>query len=115
MASRARSDIHINLPALKKLDAMLLVRNRIPASYYSMFCQNVDLMMMMLLWNRIYWITFRRLSFGMLSKAACPGTRLVLDLSGRSFSHSPNGTKRNGGCQFPVSPSVAYPRKARRF
>lgn len=100
MESRARADIYINLPALRKLDSMLMVvtsylllkktwryKNKMSHCFFNLF------------YCRRHWIVFRRQSFGMQKKEACQWSRRVLqrDPSGKWLFR---GKKRNGGYQF---------------
>lgn len=104
MTSRPRSDIYINLPALRKLDAMLLVRTLLSAkikifSFDEWFCFSPMANEISFV-HRIYWTASRRQSFGMQIREACREIQRVLDHSGGYFSLSLNEQMKNGGCRF---------------
>jgi hypothetical protein len=103
MESRPRSDIYINLPALTKLDAMLIV-------WKAFFCKGLEqtlfsfhchiFIITWILLDRKYWIVSKIENFGMQNKEACHRIQLVrAHFAELLFS----AKRRSGGCQSHAS------------
>ncbi|KAB5573881.1 hypothetical protein DKX38_001075 [Salix brachista] len=81
MESRPRSDIYINLPALRKLDAMLMVRKAFICRKLELLCFHYNviykLVITRVLIDRKCWIVSKMQNFGMQNKEACHRIHLV--------------------------------------
>lgn len=115
MISRPRSDIYINLPALQKLDAMLIVRldSCVKKSSHSLKkqCFSQSLKYMNFVLGRKCLIVFKIQSSGMQNKGVFRRSQLVQHqhqdhLEGLVCSVM----RKNGGCRFHVFIQVASPR-----
>ena len=105
MASAPRSDIYINLPALQKLDMMLIVRQPLFAKSCTLFSEERWFLLGIAYKNinfsffdRKYWIVSKIQNSGMQNKGACQGIQFVQ----AHFESLLRGKKRNGGCLFHV-------------